>query len=74
MIEKPIITADEAIKLIPDAATVMSGGFMGCGAAPELLASLKKSGKTGLTLVSTDCGFYIPDKEQINGVAENIVE
>ena len=72
MINKPIITADEAIKLIPEKGTVMSGGFMGCGAAPMLLASLKKSGMSGLTLVSTDCGFYNPDKGLVNGVAINI--
>lgn len=72
MTEKPIITADEAVKLIPDGALVMSSGFMGCGAAPQLLSSLKASKMKGLTLVSTDCGFYNPDEGLINGVAVNI--
>ena len=37
------ITVEEAVKLIPDGATVMFGGFMGCGNA-KFIDALSKGG------------------------------
>ncbi len=36
------ITIEEAVKLIPNGATVMFGGFMGCGTAHKFLDALSK--------------------------------
>ena len=35
----------EAVNLIPDGATIMFGGFMGCGSAHKVIDALSKSGK-----------------------------
>ena len=33
MAKKPVLTAAEAAKMIPDGATIMCGGFLACGQA-----------------------------------------
>ena len=43
------VSIDEAVKLIPDGATVMFGGFMGCGSAHKFIDALSKSGVKDLT-------------------------
>ena len=58
------ITVEEAVKLIPDGATVMFGGFMGCGNAHKFIDALSKSGVKDLTMISNDacsilCCFVI---------------
>ncbi|MDC7227516.1 MAG: 3-oxoacid CoA-transferase subunit A [Spirochaetales bacterium] len=72
MIEKEIITCEAAAELVKPGQVVMVGGFMGCGSPPELLASLKAAGTKDMTLVCNDCGWYIPAKDMINGVAINV--
>jgi len=73
MVKKEILSSLDAVKFIKPGQTIMSGGFMGCGAASELLTSLKELGTKELTLISTDCGWYLPDQGKINGVAENVL-
>ena len=48
------ISIEEAVKLIPDGATVMFGGFMGCGNAHRLIDALSKSGVKELTYIGND--------------------
>lgn len=48
------ISIEEAVKLIPDGATIMFGGFMGCGNAHRFIDALSKSGVKDLTMISND--------------------
>ena len=48
------ISIEEAVKLIPDGATVMFGGFMGCGNAHRVIDALSKSGVKDLTYIGND--------------------
>ncbi len=52
-----IISHEEAVALIPDGATVMFGGFMGCGSAHRLIDALSKSGVKDLTMICNDAGM-----------------
>ena len=38
-----IISVEEAIAMIPDGATIMFGGFLGCGSAHHIIDALSKS-------------------------------
>ena len=48
------VSIEEAVKLIPDGATVMFGGFMGCGNAHKFIDALSKSGVKDLTMICND--------------------
>lgn len=48
------ITIEEAVKLIPNGATVMFGGFMGCGNAHRFIDALSKSDVKDLTMIAND--------------------
>jgi len=48
------VSIEEAVKLIPDGATVMFGGFMGCGSAHKFIDALSKSGVKDLTMICND--------------------
>ncbi len=74
MVEKQILTAAEAVKLIPDNAVIMVGGFMGCGSPPKLLEELKASGRKNFTMVGNDCGWHNEAAGKIEGVAINVAE
>ena len=52
-----IITFSEAVALIPDGASLMVGGFMGCGTPHKLIDALSKSGKGGFTVICNDGGM-----------------
>ena len=54
---KRVASAEEAVALIPDGATVMVGGFGVCGNPENLLAALHKRGTRGLTVVSNNAGI-----------------
>ena len=52
-----VITLSKAVAMIPDGATLMVGGFMGCGTPHKLIDALSKSGKGGFTLICNDGGM-----------------
>ncbi len=67
------ITIEEAVKLIPDGARVMFGGFMGCGNAHKFIDALSKSGVKDLTMICNDGGMPGgPMGEDFYGVAKLI--
>ena len=68
-----LITLREAVALIPDCATIMIGGFMGCGNPHKLVDELSKSGKSGFTLICNDAALIGgPMGEDYYGVAKLI--
>lgn len=72
MIQKPVISAKEAVEFITTGDTIMVGGFMACGAPQQLLNALRDKGTTDMILISSDCASYNKDKGLSNGVAVNI--
>jgi 3-oxoacid CoA-transferase subunit A len=55
-VNKVVASADEAVRDIPDGATVMVSGFGLCGNPENLIAALHRKGVKDLTLVSNNCG------------------
>jgi len=53
---KPV-SAEEAVAMIPNGATVMIGGFMGVGTPERLLDELVRQKKSGLSLISNDAAL-----------------
>jgi acetate CoA/acetoacetate CoA-transferase alpha subunit len=51
------VSAEEAIAMIPNGATVMVGGFMGVGAPERLIDELVRQQKSDLALVCNDAAF-----------------
>ncbi|MDL2325060.1 3-oxoacid CoA-transferase subunit A [Ruminococcaceae bacterium OttesenSCG-928-A16] len=67
------ISPKEAAALIPDGASIMFGGFMGCGNAHKVIAELAKLGTKNLTMISNDASMPNgPDKDDFYGVAKLI--
>ena len=67
------ISIEEAVKLIPDGATVMFGGFMGCGNAHRFIDALSKSGVKDLTYIgNAGVGPGGPMGEEYYGAAKLI--
>ncbi|SDA20033.1 CoA transferase subunit A [Sphingomonas sp. NFR15] len=50
------ITAEEAVALIPDGASIMIGGFLGCGTPLRLIEALIAAGRKKLTIITNDTG------------------
>ena len=48
------IPIDEAVSMIPDGASLMIGGFMGCGTPEPLMDELLRQGKRELTVIAND--------------------
>ena len=69
MIEKSLISAEQAAGLVKDGDTVMIGGFMACGSPPDILKALNDKGTGGLTLVCNDTAIYNAKNDFMNGVA-----
>ena len=73
MAKKPVITAKEAAAMIPEGATIMCGGFLGCGTAHAIIDELVASGKGGFTLIGNDMGRATgPKGEEFYGMAKLI--
>ena len=53
---KVLATADEAVAVIPDGATIMMGGFGLCGIPEHLIAALHRRGTKDLTIISNNAG------------------
>ncbi|MDP2273288.1 MAG: CoA transferase subunit A [Archangium sp.] len=53
---KVVASAAEAIKDIPDNATLMSGGFGLCGNPENLITAILAKGVKGLTIIANNCG------------------
>ena len=74
------VSIEEAVRLIPDGASVMFGGFMGCGNAHTLIDALSKSGVKDLTMICDDASqplsrthpLYALRHEDYYGVAKLI--
>ncbi|HXQ09045.1 MAG TPA: 3-oxoacid CoA-transferase subunit A [Bradyrhizobium sp.] len=54
------VSAEEAVAMIPNGATVMVGGFMGVGTPERLLEELVRQRKSGLVLICNDAA--VPGK------------
>ncbi|MDL2294200.1 3-oxoacid CoA-transferase subunit A [Ruminococcaceae bacterium OttesenSCG-928-D13] len=68
-----IVTPKEAAAMIPEGASIMVGGFMGCGNAHKVIAELAKLGTKNLTLICNDGAMPNgPDGEDFYGVAKLI--
>jgi 3-oxoacid CoA-transferase A subunit len=53
---KVLASAEEAVALIPDGATIMMGGFGLCGIPENLIAALRARETKGLTIISNNAG------------------
>jgi 3-oxoacid CoA-transferase A subunit len=53
---KSVASADEAVSVIPDGASIMMGGFGLCGIPEHLIAALQRRGTRGLTIISNNAG------------------
>jgi 3-oxoacid CoA-transferase subunit A len=56
VINKVVGSADEAVRDVPDGATIVVGGFGLCGIPENLIAALVRRGVRDLTVVSNNCG------------------
>jgi 3-oxoacid CoA-transferase subunit A len=56
MIDKVLASADDAVRDVSDAATLVVGGFGLCGIPENLIAALVRRGVRNLTIVSNNCG------------------
>jgi acetate CoA/acetoacetate CoA-transferase alpha subunit len=68
MIEKPLLSAAEAVSKVKEGMTVMVGGFLGCGTPDSLVAALVQAGTKRLTLVCNDSGILDAKHGRFTGV------
>lgn len=69
MIEKKIISAEEAAELVKDGDTVMLSGFMACGSPPDILEALHEKETKEMILICNDTAIYNAKTGYMNGVA-----
>ena len=48
------VTVEDAVKIIPDGASLMIGGFMGVGTPERIIDELVRQGKKNLTVIAND--------------------
>ncbi len=53
---KVVLSAVDAVRDIPDGATVLAGGFGLCGIPENCIRALRELGTKGLVVVSNNCG------------------
>jgi 3-oxoacid CoA-transferase subunit A len=53
---KVLDSAEQAVALVPDGATIMVGGFGLCGIPEHLIAALHRRGTKNLTIISNNAG------------------
>lgn len=69
--ENKVISLEEAIEKIPNGATILFGGFLGCGSAHHIINALAESGKKDFTIIGNDCGMATgPNGEEFYGMAK----
>src|SRR3954464_2547672 len=56
-VNKVVATADVAVAMIPDGASIMMGGFGLCGIPENLIRALHARGTKGLTVISNNAGI-----------------
>lgn len=59
---KKIISVSEAGKLIPNNASVMIGGFLGCGSPARIIDAIVNNKTSGLTIIANDTST--PEKDR----------
>ena len=69
MIQKPIISAEEAAAMVKTGDTILVAGFLACGSPIAIILALAAAGTGGITLVCNDTAVYDPKKGTITGVA-----
>lgn len=67
-----IISVEEAVAMIPDGASILFGGFLGCGSAHHIIDALSKSGKKDFTLIGNDCGMEKGPNGDLYGMSKLI--
>jgi 3-oxoacid CoA-transferase subunit A len=55
-VNKVVVSAIDAVRDIPDGATILAGGFGLCGIPENCIRALRELGTKGLTVVSNNCG------------------
>lgn len=66
------ITAAQAAAYIPNGATVVFGGFLGCGSAHSIIDALVEADTKDLTVIANDCGMEKGPTGDLYGIAKLI--
>ena len=67
------VSVEQAAELVPDGASIMVGGFMGCGSAHRFLARLAERGVKDLTVYCNDASMPNgPDGDEYYALAKLI--
>lgn len=65
------LTPRQAAELIPEGASILFGGFMGCGSAHKIIAELANLGTKNLTMICNDASMPNgPDGDDFYAVAK----
>lgn len=52
-----IISVVDAVAMIPNGASIIFGGFLGCGSTHRIINVLAESGKRDFTIIGNDAGM-----------------
>jgi acetate CoA/acetoacetate CoA-transferase alpha subunit len=72
MIQKPIISAQDAAAKVKAGDTLLVAGFLACGSPHTVIQALKAAGTNGMTLICNDTAMCDPKTGTIKGVAHLI--